>query len=147
MNIGPNEIGEIVASVWATMLGEELYAAETAFEPEGEVIVGAIHMRGDDGFDGLVRLIASLPVAQAAAAVMFSTAAPSDQDARDTVAELINMIGGNIKSLIAENAQLDLPQVSRERPDTAPDAAAIARADADFVSGGHPFRVTLLRMR
>ena len=29
MNIGPNEIGEIVASVWATMLGGELFALLT----------------------------------------------------------------------------------------------------------------------
>ncbi len=147
MNIGPNEIGEIVASVWATMLGGELFALPGSIELEGELISGEIHMRGEDGFEGLVRIVASLPVAQAAARVMFTTDTPDDRDATDTIAELINMIGGNIKSLIAENAQLDLPQVSRERPDTAPDAAAIARADADFVSGGHPFRVTLLRMR
>ena len=147
MNIGPNEIGEIVASVWATMLGGELFALPGSIELEGELISGEIHMRGEDGFEGLVRIVASLPVAQAAARVMFTTDTPDDRDATDTIAELINMIGGNIKSLIAEDARLDLPKVTHGQPDTSADAAAIARTDADFIAADHPFRVTLLRMR
>lgn len=147
MNIGPNEIGEIVLSVWATMLGDDVFSAPVPVEPDEHCITGIIHMRGEDGFEGSVRLVASRTVAQSAATAMFKTDAPDEQDERDTVAELINMIGGNIKSLIAENAQLDLPQVSFAAPDIAADADAIGRAEADFVTGSGPFRVTLLRMR
>ena len=69
-----------------------------SIELEGELISGEIHMRGEDGFEGLVRIVASLPVAQAAARVMFTTDTPDDRDATDTIAELINMIGAVLVS-------------------------------------------------
>ena len=68
----------------------------------------AIHDRADDGYLGVtIRL--GLPLARVLAGRMMSVPDPSGEDVQDAVNELVNIVGGNVKSLFCPHARLSLP--------------------------------------
>jgi hypothetical protein len=78
--------------------------------PTGPLAVAclAIHDEVDDSFAGVeVRLGATL--ARVLASRMMFVADPTPDDVLDAVAELGNIVGGNVKSLLCTHARLSLP--------------------------------------
>src|SRR4029078_12678221 len=106
-----SQIEEIVQSIFTSMLGMAITrSAADASECE-ETVLGTIHITGPQSVS--VVLGVSDPVAKAAAGAMLQM--PSDQatddDKKDVVAELANMVGGNLKSLLPGPLYLSLPTV------------------------------------
>jgi Chemotaxis phosphatase CheX len=68
----------------------------------------AIHDRADDEYLGVtIRL--GLPLARVLAGRMMTVPEPSGEDVLDAVGELVNIAGGNVKSLFCPHARLSLP--------------------------------------
>lgn len=146
MHIGLAEINAIVENVWASTLGYEAIPVDDPLEI-ADGVTGSVGISEAGAMLGRVYLHCSREVASSAAAVMFrlDLDAVGEQDAADTVGELINMIGGNIKSLLAENSQLEIPTVVIGGG-LVPDAC-VNVCDAYFVAEGGPFRVMLCGMQ
>lgn len=113
MEITSEDIESIVSAVWMTMLDAELTmdgSGRTASEEDS--VVGLIELSG--AYKGIVELALSRSLVVGAASVMFEVPARdvSDEQVRDTVAELTNMVGGNVKCLVEQPSQLGLPQVA-----------------------------------
>jgi hypothetical protein len=103
------ELDAIVIDVLGSILSEE--AAPAYHElPEGQIASArlAIHDEGDDSF-AVVEVRVGIALARVMAGRMMFVADPEDEDVLDAVAELGNICGGNVKSLLCQHARLSLP--------------------------------------
>lgn len=66
----------------------------------------------DGAFTGSVTVAISSALAQEAARALFGEAEVGDEDVTATLLELTNMIGGNVKALLAQPSRLGLPDQS-----------------------------------
>lgn len=105
------EVEQIVQTVCGTMLGVEVVRGDGDFTPDEECLVAAIQITG--GWTGCVTLGLASTTARAVAAAMLQTpeADVTAADQEDTAAELVNMIGGNLKSVLPGPSSLSLPTV------------------------------------
>lgn len=112
MTVAYDEILEQIAqSVFSTMLGTELFRAETAEYEFVPAITASVHIVGE--WTGCVVISLSQESAKAAAAQFLAIASESvtSEDEVDAVAEITNMIGGNLKSVLPGPSHLSIPSV------------------------------------
>ncbi len=115
MSLSTGDLFEILELVWSTQLGLELENGQPpgitpSLPPEG-LMTGIVQISGE--FSGAVHLICSRGVVRTAAGKMFSVAEGKleDDDLRDALGELTNMVGGNIKTLLPGSENISLPTV------------------------------------
>lgn len=107
-----DQIRSTIRSIWSTQLGLEILDADEPLTATGApAMTAAIHISGD--FHGGIRLDCSRVLIRRAAAIMFNQ--PEDQlnddDERDVVGELTNVVAGNIKALIPGSNSISLPTI------------------------------------
>lgn len=99
-------------AVWEQAVGVPLTPVETP-PPAGPITLqGHVHIMG--AWTGTVVLQCSEAAARRAAQAFFGDATPEDEkrDMEDAVCELTNMIGGNLKAIVAEQGcTLSIPTV------------------------------------
>lgn len=108
MSVVNEDLERIVGDVWRDVLAAETVAVATAAPGQ---LTGTIQITG--AFRGVVILSVPRAVAAAAAAVMFALEASAigEDEERDALGELTNMIGGHVKSMVPGPSQLALPAV------------------------------------
>lgn len=104
-------IEQITQSVFSTMPGLELERIGALPPTEDDLLLVTVHIVG--AWTGSVVLGLPNAVVRAAAAGMLQTPAEAvmNEDCRDVAAELVNMIGGNLKSLLPGPSFLSLPTI------------------------------------
>jgi chemotaxis protein CheX len=105
-------VAEIVQSIFSTMIGMDVsVAAEAASFPKGDGLTSSVYLEGD--WNGAVCFECNRQHACHIAGRFLSINPPDviDDDVRDVLGELANMIGGNIKSTISSDVRLSLPSV------------------------------------
>jgi chemotaxis phosphatase CheX-like protein len=103
------ELDAIVIDVLGSILDEE--AGPTHDElPDGQTAHArlAIHDEADDTF-AVVEVRIGIALARVMASRMMFVADPLEEDVLDATAELGNICGGNVKSLLCQHARLSLP--------------------------------------
>lgn len=103
------DLESLLVDVLYSVLGEEAYPGEETL-PSGPIASArlAAHDELEDTYLGIqVRVGAVL--ARLLASRMMSVGDPSPDDLIDTVGELGNIIGGNVKTLLFQTARLSLP--------------------------------------
>jgi chemotaxis protein CheX len=88
---------------WSPVTLEETASA-------AELVQASVAIRGD--WTGTVTLEMAPDTAETAARTMLHLDAVEDGDVTDALGELVNMIGGNIKSLLPSGSTLGLPIVT-----------------------------------
>jgi chemotaxis protein CheX len=111
MQMTEPDLASIVEGAVTTMLGLDL---GERFGPETDIVctLGAsVQFMGD--WDGAVVVGCDTSFGRTAAAAMFGSGADaiSDEDIRDALGELANMIAGNVKPLLPRSASISLPTV------------------------------------
>jgi chemotaxis protein CheX len=107
---------QLMASVWETMLGLPILARESGqqddLSPCGEPVVSA-SIRIAGAWDGSATLSAPRTFAAKCTAIMLERPAEtlSELEVRDAWGELVNMVGGHLKSLVPPPSRLGLPVV------------------------------------
>jgi chemotaxis protein CheX len=113
------EILEITETTWQAMLGLDLQAGTLPANIDWAhgFWTGKVEIFG--AWNGVVLLHGSEQLTHSAAAVIFASGHSeiTDQDRKDAMHELTNVIAGNIKSLLPGSCQLSLPQVMQTTPD------------------------------
>jgi CheY-specific phosphatase CheX len=101
----------IVASVVETMIGLNVVPVATPWSPEGERVTATVHVAGS--WSGAVVLETTREQACRFTARFLSVETPPavNDDVRDVLGELANMIGGNLKTALAPGAALTMPIV------------------------------------
>lgn len=111
--ITTEEILEVTNNVFTTMLERPVELTDNPEDlADQSPITGCVHISGE--WNGAVMLQTSGQLATYAASKMFAMddADVQKNDLQDTMAELANMIGGNIKSLVPGPSLLSLPTVT-----------------------------------
>jgi chemotaxis protein CheX len=104
-------IGQIVEHVFQTMMGMDVQPADVPFPPGGELITAAISLAGS--WKGAVLVECGLQEAFLFTSKMIGIEKPGslNDDVRDALGELANMVGGNLKSVLPGGVSLSLPTV------------------------------------
>jgi chemotaxis protein CheX len=134
-------IAEIVRSVCSSVLGIEAVEA-AAGAPGGDVLVGTVRIAG--AWQGAVELRSTTAFARRAAAIIFD--APdggSDEENRDALGELTNMVAGNLKALLPAPSQLSLPAVAGDREESVNTPGTRSIGEGHFSAEDHHLAVTL----
>jgi chemotaxis protein CheX len=104
-------VTQIVEHVFQTMMCLEAKEVEKPFPPQGELITAAISLAG--AWKGAVLVECGLHEAFAFTSRMIGIDPPDslNDDVRDCLGELANMVGGNLKSVLPGGVGLSLPTV------------------------------------
>jgi chemotaxis protein CheX len=141
MSVSREEIEEITRLIWESLLELEITpSGDGALLAElGAVPVGA-QVRITGAWEGRVALQCSPALARALTATLFMVddVEVDDEQQRDAIGELANMIGGNLKACLPQPSKLCLPEALTEgRP------AAGAEGSVTFECNGQPVIVLL----
>jgi chemotaxis protein CheX len=117
--IVPNELAQIVESVFETMLSLEVHEAETPWFPGPDRLTSAVQLTGE--WTGAVLLECDREQSRRFAARFLSIdlrgdlpgdpPVAVDDVVRDVLGELANMIGGNLKCILVPGIRLSMPSV------------------------------------
>jgi chemotaxis protein CheX len=105
------ELAQIVEYVFRTMVCLEVRESNQPWNPGGDRLTAAIHLAGD--WKGVLALECGRKQACAFTARFLSVNPPEvvDDVVRDVLGELSNMIGGNLKCVLAGGLKLSMPSV------------------------------------
>ncbi|MDX1963820.1 MAG: chemotaxis protein CheX [Pirellulales bacterium] len=106
-----NLIEEIAINIFSTMLNLELCRDEPQADEEGELLLSAVQIAGQ--WMGTAVLAISPELARNCAATMLGIPARNadEADLCEVAAELVNMIGGNLKGTLPGPSYLSLPTI------------------------------------
>jgi chemotaxis protein CheX len=109
--VNEETVTEIVESIFGTMMDLEVSASETPWLPGEDRLTSCVYIEGE--WNGAVLLECNREQACRFAGQLLSMDPPAevDDDVRDALGELANMIGGNLKSTMAVKACLSMPSV------------------------------------
>jgi chemotaxis protein CheX len=113
--IGVEMLVQIVESVFMTMMSLDVSPSDASWEPIGDRLTSFVHLTGD--WNGAVLLDCNPRQACQFAGLILSMDPPDivDDDVRDVLGELANMIGGNMKCCMPAGVLLSMPTVMEGR--------------------------------
>lgn len=137
-------VEEVVESVFATMMGLETDGHPVPWFPAQDRLTAAVNLSGD--WNGTVLVECDRGQACRFAGRFLSVDPPGnvDDDVRDVLGELANMIGGNLKCLLTPGMRLSSPSVV-DGSDCRPPTGGVEVLDRlAFRSSEGPFWVSVL---
>jgi chemotaxis protein CheX len=134
------ELEQIVQTVFVTMLHLEVERIEFDAPVHDECITAAIRVAGSCAVEVNLILPREVAIHSAASMLGLSLDEVTYDDQVEVAAELANMIGGNLKSLLPSPSQLSIPTVKLQSSDR-----CLLPGDCPlwFVSADGPFAVRL----
>ena len=111
MNIQNEELDQLTRDVCETMLAMELEQDNGSSDEQSLDLNASVKISGE--WNALLSVTSSNGAAKAIAATMFDTCEDdlSEEDVFDALAEIANMIGGNIKGIADCDCDLSIPCV------------------------------------
>jgi len=109
------QITQIVESVFMTMMSLDVSPCDASWNHNGDRLTSFVHLTGD--WNGAVLLDCNPRQACLFAGLILSMDPPDivDDDVRDVLGELANMIGGNMKCSMPTGVRLSMPTVMEGR--------------------------------
>ena len=148
MEIGQNQIQEVVRSIWESVLGWEIEPSPTPEIPRGSggFLTAFIQIAG--AWEGAVVCISSTELVRRAASVMFRMKPEelSTDLLYDALGEMTNMVGGNLKALLPGPSFLCLPAVIEGSDYNVCVPSAMPMTETSFMCGSEPFSVKILAL-
>ncbi|BCY15173.1 chemotaxis protein CheX [Actinoplanes sp. L3-i22] len=113
VEVDENDLAEMVEQVWEAYLDPEGVSPlmQTYDENQPSEVHSSVSITGS--WSGHIVYSSSRAAAQRAAAAFLAMELDevSEEDISDTLGELANIVGGNVKAMLPPGAQLSLPQV------------------------------------
>ena len=135
---------QIVDQMWASYFAHTDYLAPS-FDPhdiEGDILCASVTISG--GRPGIVTVsvekAAAVPLS---AALLQEDGDLTDEDVYDSLGEVANIVGGNIKALVPDAGPLGLPVVSTAKPLHGSSGRLAARLDGSWQGHWLTFEVWL----
>jgi len=110
------DIYGLAESVFFSMLNLEVQPGDAELLPESEIITAAVYYAG--AWKGAVLLQCDQQQAREFTARLMKMPQPLDfdDDVRDAVGELVNILGGNLKPILPHGIALSMPSVIEGSP-------------------------------
>lgn len=145
MSLGTNDLHALIEAIWSTTVGVEARVLETPMAPgpDGKVLA-CVTISG--AWNGAVVLECDAAGASHIACSMLDMDPKelSEDDVRDAIGEVANVIAGNVKAMLPQPSSLSLPSVARGHDCVVDVARSSTTARVDFETGGHGISVRLL---
>jgi hypothetical protein len=112
------DLSDILTDVLSSVLAQESVPTPAQLPPGALAVARlAIHDHLRDEYS-MVEIRLGVSLAKSIAARMLSVASPDPDDVVDAVAEIGNIAGGNVKTLICQHGRLSLPssQIAEQEP-------------------------------
>jgi chemotaxis protein CheX len=137
---------QIVDTVFGTMVSLEVSACQTPWFHGGDRLIAAVHMMG--AWNGALLMECDRGLACRIAGRFLSMDPPIavDDDVRDVLGELANMVGGNLKSVMTPGIRLSLPSVVDGGDYSVRFCGTQIDARVSFHCDEGPFWITVLRV-
>jgi len=105
------DLGRIAHDIFETMLGIDVQPAGEEWVPARDRLIGAVYLAG--AWRGAVLLECDHHQSYHFTSRLMSVPLPGEvnDDVRDTMGELANMVGGNLKSILPRGVVLSMPSV------------------------------------
>lgn len=133
------DVEMVVTEVWSSFLGDQ---EPLLMGPPSELNVGwssAVTVSGE--WHGMISVELPTGTAEEITRRMLMVDDAADEDVADAVGELVNMIGGGVKSLMPGPSALSLPVVAAGRVARPSDVVEVCRFDASWA--GSPLVVSV----
>ena len=138
-----SEIQKYNKLVWSTLLGFDIEPESGTYNFSSEdTVTGSVQVTGK--WNGVISLYLPSALVARITETMFSlnSGDSSPETKKDAIGELINMIGGNIKSMLPQPSSLSTPIFSMEgQSQQFPYTKRVT--ECKFVCNGNPFMVSL----
>lgn len=143
--IATDDIVSITQNIFSTMLQMDPYpvAAESPQDSHFEMI-GCIQIVGEWSGTVLLKVPEELISTAGSRMLMIDQESMEDADREDTLAELTNMVGGNIKSIVPNPSNLSLPTVTNGNDFHVRTFGSKPIHETCFQCDGHMFSVVIL---
>jgi chemotaxis protein CheX len=126
-----DDVQALVEEVWASFLGtDEPLVVLPVDDGAGPETGWSAAVTVTGAWEGVVSIALPTGTAEDVCRRMLGVEDTQDEDVADAVGELVNMIGGNIKSLMPGPSVLSLPVVAAGRVARASDTREVCRLDA-----------------
>lgn len=144
--IQPDELAQIVESVFGSMMGLQASQSDLPWSTDGDLLTAAVHLAGD--WNGAVLLECSGQQACRFAGRFLSIDPPDTVDdvVRDVLRELANMIGGNLKCALMRGIRLSIPRMAEDGGDSLRVSGAEICERLAFRCSDGPFSITVVAM-
>lgn len=137
------DLRSLAKTIWGTLITIALEPASAPVPEAHREVTGLVHI--DGAWQGALMLRCSTGMAMIVASAMFdSDTAPPEEDVRDAIGELTNMLAGNVKALLPGPCAISLPSVALGADYALRVVGADPVAWAAFTCRGEPLSVTLL---
>ena len=133
------DVQMLVEEVWASFLGADEPLTPVSGTVPGEWWSATVTVTG--AWQGMVTLELPEAAAEAVTRTLLELTDVTEPDMADAVGELVNMVGGNIKSLMPDPSTLSLPVVTVGRLAPSPDAVEVLHHETGWL--GLPIRVRI----
>lgn len=144
MTVQTEDVIAITENVLKTMLNFEVAAIDAApLEGSGEQLASQIAING--AWKGTVTVESTLGLAREMAGGMLGLESNdvTEVDLNDALAEITNMVGGNIKSLLTSPSYLSLPTMASTTTTESSTADAKVLVQKTFICRDELLRITL----
>src|SRR5579862_6934401 len=111
VEILPGELAQIVESVFETMVGLEVNEAAAPWFPGRDRLTASVHMAGEWNGAVLIECNRGQACRFAGRYLSIDTLDSVDDVVCDVLGELANMVGGNLKCVLAQGLMLSMPAV------------------------------------
>jgi len=140
------DVCQVVEDVFQTMLGLEVRPAAVEWSADRELITAVVHFAGD--WKGAVLVECAPDQALALTSLLMGIPKPQsmNNDVRDSLGEITNMIAGNLKSVLLPGVALSMPSVVEGTDYTVRLCGDSVISRSGFLSELGAFWVTLIEM-
>lgn len=135
------DVQMLVEDVWSSYLGTEEPLVVELGEVEDLDAGWSAAVTVTGAWEGMISVALPTSAAEEVCRRMLDVDETHDEDVADAVGELVNMIGGNVKSLMPGPSVLSLPVVAAGRVARSSDTTEVCRLDAWWA--GSPLQVSV----
>ncbi len=146
MNVNEADLHKITENIWSSLFGLSIeLLPEVPVDSHTQLCVTACVLISG-GWEGAVIVQCESPLARRSAALMFDSTPENiaSDDVNDAMGELVNMVGGNFKTLIPATCSLSLPAVVEGRDYSVKVPGALPIKRVAFQSDGGVLTVSVL---
>jgi chemotaxis protein CheX len=142
--VNANMLARTVEAVFINMMNLYVTPSKTPWAPSHDQMTSAVHLSG--AWNGALLFECNRQLACQLAGRFLSMDAPEtvNDDVRDVLGELANMIGGNMKSAVAAGLSLSMPSVTDGSDYGLRVCGSEVKGRLAFECADGPFWVTLL---